>query len=55
MEAEDHPMITVCAGPPLCELQGDDAERAQRDGCLLCKRIICHPDGSETIIERTLQ
>jgi hypothetical protein len=54
MEDED-PMIVVCAGPPLCDLEGDDAVSAANGGCELCKRIICHPDGSETVIERTLQ
>ncbi len=44
----DHPEVIVCAGPPLCELQGDAAIEQQMAGCPICQRIICHPDGSET-------
>lgn len=50
----DDPMVIVCAGPPLCTLDGDAAVAAGAAGCALCKRIICHPDGSETVIERTV-
>ena len=53
MDDED-PMVIVCAGPPLCDLYGDTAILAQQSGCPLCKRIICHPDGIETVIERTI-
>ena len=51
---DDDPMIIVCAGPPLCLLQSDDAVRAQENGCELCKRIIVHPDGTEIVRERTI-
>lgn len=51
---DDDPMVIVCAGPPLCDLYEDTAILAQQAGCPLCKRIICHPDGTETVIERTI-
>lgn len=54
MDDDDDPMVIVCAGPPLCDLDGDVAIVAQEAGCPLCKRIICHPDGTETVIERTI-
>lgn len=54
MSDDRDPMVIVCAGPPLCDLEGDEAIAAIDSGCLLCKRIICHPDGSETVMERTL-
>jgi hypothetical protein len=52
---EDDPTVTVCAGPPLCMLQGDEAVAAAQAGCELCKRITIHPDGTETVRERTIQ
>lgn len=54
MSDDDDPMVISCVGPPLCMLEGDEAIRAQEAGCELCKRIICHPDGTETVIERTI-
>jgi len=47
----DDPQIIVCAGPPACILDGDDAVTAARRGCPLCTRITVHPDGSETVNE----
>lgn len=44
----DAPEIIVCAGPPLCALEGDAAMQNQIDGCPLCRRIIIHADGTET-------
>lgn len=41
--------ITVCAGPPLCGLEGYDAIMCQLEGCTMCRRIVVdHRDGSET-------
>jgi hypothetical protein len=40
--------VIVCAGPPDCLLQGDEAVRNQVDGCSLCRRIVIHEDGTET-------
>lgn len=39
--------VVVCAGPPLCDLQGEVAEAAMAAGCPLCQRIIINADGSE--------
>ena len=50
----DYSVVIVCAGPPLCMLEDEDAITMQINGCQLCKRIVCHPDGTETIIERIL-
>lgn len=45
---DDHPEVIVCAGPPSCHLDGEEAVAAQMAGCPLCQRIVCHPDGGET-------
>ena len=52
---DDDPMAITCAGPPLCLLEDDAAVAAQDAGCELCKRIVCHPDGTEIVIQRTIQ
>ena len=52
---DEDPMVVVCAGPPLCRLQDDEAVAAARAGCEFCKRIIIHADGTETVEERTIQ
>lgn len=44
----DDPEVIVCAGPPLCPFQGDDAVENAEQGCPNCLHIICHPDGTET-------
>lgn len=49
-EAED-PLVIVCQGPPRCLLEGNDAVKAQEAGCVWCKRIIVHRDGTETVQE----
>lgn len=51
----DDPRVIVCAGPPLCLLQGDEAVAQQQAGCEFCKLITIHPDGSETVTERKIQ
>lgn len=43
--------ITVCQGPPRCDLVDDEAVKAQRAGCPWCKRITVHEDGSEDVLE----
>lgn len=48
---DDAPLIIVCQGPPVCMLQGDEAEASQRAGCPWCKRIIVHPDGTDTVTD----
>lgn len=50
----EDPMVIVCVGPPLCDLQDDSAVAAQNAGCELCKRIVCHPDGTETVVKRVI-
>lgn len=50
MDDED-PVVVVCAGPPVCMLEDDEAVAAQVAGCVWCKRITCHADGSETVTE----
>ena len=42
------PQVIVCQGPPRCMLEGDEAIKAQESGCIWCKRITVHDDGSET-------
>lgn len=44
----DDSEVIVCAGPPLCMLQGDEAVANQQAGCPLCRRIVIGTDGSET-------
>ncbi len=50
-ELDGDPEVIVCQGPPVCELCGDEVEQAQRKGCIWCKRIIVHEDGTKTVIE----
>lgn len=40
--------VIVCAGPPQCMLQSDEAVQNQIDGCPLCRRIAIADDGTET-------
>ena len=44
----DDPEVVVCAGPPHCMLQGDEAIANAQSGCPLCRHIVCHADGRET-------
>lgn len=46
---DDTDTIIICAGPPLCMLEGHDAIMCQLEGCTICRRILIdHRDGSET-------
>ena len=45
------PRVIVCQGPPICDLEDDEAVRAQQRGCLWCRIITMHQDGSETVTE----
>lgn len=47
-EDGDVTIIHVCAGPPQCALEGDDAVAAQIAGCVWCRRITITGDGIET-------
>lgn len=46
--SDEDPMVIVCAGPPACLLQGDEVVAAAEGGCVWCRRIIVHRDGTET-------
>lgn len=51
LDDETAPRVIVCQGPPVCDLQGDDAVRAQEAGCVWCQVITVHQDGTETVRE----
>lgn len=40
--------VHVCAGPPVCLLEDDEAVEAQKAGCPWCRRIRIDEDGNET-------
>lgn len=44
----DDSEVTVCAGPPTCMLENDEAVAHAQAGCPLCRRIAIRSDGSET-------
>lgn len=44
--------IIVCAGPPVCRLEDDEAVRNANEGCPFCKRIVIHDDGTETVYSK---
>lgn len=48
MEPEQDPAVIVCQGPPRCSLEGDAAVAAAEAGCVWCRRITVHEDGTET-------
>lgn len=54
-DGDRDPCVIACQGRPVCDLQGDDAIKAQKAGCPWCRRAWQHPDGSETVIEPTHQ
>lgn len=54
MDDQD-PVVIVCAGPPDCLLEGDEAVKNAQDGCPRCKRIVIHPDGTETEYQEKAQ
>ena len=41
--------VFVCAGPPQCLLEDDEAVEAMKAGCPWCKVTTVHPDGAETV------
>lgn len=47
--------MIVCAGPPDCLLQDEEAVKNQEDGCPLCRRIVIDDDGNETEYRRAAQ
>ncbi len=40
-------IIHVCAGPPICDLEDDDAIEECDRGCPFCTHILLRPDGSQ--------
>jgi|GEM_PF-5160466 len=49
MSDYEHPQsVIVCQGPPRCTLTGDDAIAAVEAGCVWCRRITIHADGTKT-------
>jgi len=44
----DPPRVIICQGPPSCLLQDDEAVAAMEAGCVWCRRITLHDDGTET-------
>ena len=45
------PRVIVCQGPPRCMLEDDEAIEAQKAGCIWCRTITLHEDGTETVQE----
>ncbi len=39
--------IHLCAGPPVCMLEDDEAVEKQRRGCVWCDRIVIDEDVNE--------
>jgi len=44
-------IITICQGPPRCDLVGDAADLAIKNGCPFCQRIYGDGEGGERIVE----
>lgn len=42
-------IVTVCQGPPRCDLEGDEAYEVANAGCPWCERITIYADGSESV------
>ncbi len=47
--------VIVCAGPPLCAIEGDAAIENAQAGCPNCRHIVVHPDGGESEYRKPLQ
>lgn len=47
--------VIVCAGPPTCLLEGDEAVKQAQEGCPRCRRIVIHADGTETECRKAAQ
>lgn len=46
LPTDELPLVIVCAGPPACLLEGDEAVESAQAGCPMCKRLEVQPDGS---------
>ena len=53
MSTEDSAVgsVVACQGPPRCTLEGDEAIAAAIAGCVWCRRVTVHDDGTETVTE----
>ena len=51
----EEPEVIVCAGPPTCLLDGDEAIAAAQAGCPNCRHIVVHADGTETEYKKVTQ
>jgi hypothetical protein len=47
VNADDAPEVVVCAGPPDCELRGDEAIANAKAGCPRCDRYRIEPGATE--------
>lgn len=43
--------VIICQGPPRCDLEGNEAKKAQDAGCLFCTRIYGDGEGGERVVE----
>lgn len=48
---EEAARVFVCAGPPHCQLEGDEAVAEQQKGCALCTIYVFRPGEPEEIIK----
>jgi hypothetical protein len=48
---DEDAQVIVCAGPPCCDLDGDEAVAQQVRGCIWCSYITVHPDGTQTCLK----
>jgi len=44
----DTDVIHICAGPPVCCLEDDEAVEAMKAGCVWCRRVRLADDGTKT-------
>jgi hypothetical protein len=49
--SEQYSTVWVCQGPPRCDLEGEEAVKAQMNGCMFCRQIRIADDGTETTIQ----
>jgi uncharacterized Zn-finger protein len=49
MATGEESVVHICQGPPRCELMGDEAIKAQSDGCPFCDRVFVYADGTCSI------
>jgi len=47
--------LIICKGPPMCDLEGDEAIANQERGCLLCREELWVNGRCVRVKERTIQ